>query len=117
LWTRSIRFVEITYYPSWNLPFLIPAKAYPTVNPQNAKFVTALGNVCSATERLPISALLSDELERCSSIAVASGGLTDVWRGQYNSASVALKAFRIYDAQKLKEAKEVRLRSAREVWS
>lgn len=79
--------------------------------------MTALGNVCSATERLPTSAVLSAGLEKRGNIAVASGGLTDVWRGQYNGTQVAVKAFRIYPAQNLKEAKEVRPYSRREVRS
>ena len=40
-------------------------------------------------------------------MAVASGGLTDVWRGDLDDTRVAIKAFRIYPAQSLKEAKEV----------
>ena len=47
-------------------------------------------------------------LEKRGTMAVASGGLTDIWRGQLNDARVAIKAFRIYPAQNLKEAKEVR---------
>ena len=73
--------------------------------------------MCSATVRLPTSAVLSAGLEKRGNIAVASGGLTDIWRGQYNSAQVAVKAFRIYPAQNLKEAKEVSLQSTREVRS
>jgi hypothetical protein len=40
-------------------------------------------------------------------MAVASGGLTDVWRGDLSDLRVAIKAFRIYPLQNLKEAKEV----------
>jgi hypothetical protein len=40
-------------------------------------------------------------------MAIASGGLTDVWRGDLGDLRVAIKAFRIYPVQKLKEAKEV----------
>jgi hypothetical protein len=36
-----------------------------------------------------------------------SGGLTDVWRGDLGDLRVAIKAFRIYPLQNLKEAKEV----------
>jgi len=61
--------------------------------------------------------VLSAGLEKRGNIAVASGGLTDVWRGQYNSTQVAIKAFRIYPAQNLKEAKEVRLQPVRNVRS
>jgi len=93
------------------------AKAYPTLDPQNAKFVTALGNVCSAIERLPASAVLSAGLEKRGSIVVASGGFTDIWRGKYHGAQVAIKAFRIYPAQNLKEAKQVSIQSPSKVYS
>ena len=46
---------------------------------------------------------------------MASGGLTDVWRGEYARRPVAIKAFRIYPAQNLKDAKEVRIQLAYEV--
>jgi len=82
-------------------------KAYPTIDSFNIKFVTALGDVCSATERLPTSAVVSTGLVKRGTFAVASGGFTDVWRGEYNGAQVAIEAFRIYPAQNLKEAKEV----------
>ena len=90
-------------------------KAYPTVDSHNAKFVTALGNVCGATDRLPTSAVLTAGLEKRGTIAVASGGFTDIWRGDLHGAPVAIKAFRIYPAQNLKDAKEVRIQSALEV--
>jgi hypothetical protein len=54
-------------------PSLISAKAYPTVGPQNAKFITVLGNVCSATVQLPTSAILSEGLEKL-------GERRGVWR-------------------------------------
>lgn len=38
---------------------------------------------------------------------VASGGLTDVWKGDLGDVRVAIKAFRIYPEQNLKDAKEV----------
>lgn len=97
------------------LPSVISAKAYTTIDPPDAKFVIALGDVCSATERLPTSALLSAGLEKRGNIAVASGGFTDVWRGEHYATQVAIKAFRIYPAQNLKEAKEVSIRPVSEV--
>ena len=74
-----------------------------------------MGDVCSATERLPTSALLSAGLEKRGNIAVASGGFTDVWRGEYYAIQVAIKALRIYAAQNLKEAKEVSIHPVPEV--
>ena len=85
------------------------SKAYPTLDSQNAKHITALGNLCSATLRLTTSAILSEGLEKRGNIAVASGGLTDIWKGGLGRTQVAIKAFRIYPAQNLKEAKEVRI--------
>ena len=69
----------------------------------------ALGDVCSAIQRLPTSAVLSTGLQKRDKIAVASGGFTDIWRGDLGDIRVAIKAFRIYPAQNLKEAKEVSL--------
>ena len=71
------------------------------------KYVMGLGNVCSGIQRLPTSAVLSTGLEKRGNIAVASGGFTDIWRGDLGDLRVAIKAFRIYPAQNLKEAKEV----------
>ena len=61
--------------------------------------------------------MLSAGLEKRGNIAVASGGLTDVWRGEYGGTPVAIKAFRIYPAQNLKEAKEVRIQPAWKIFS
>ena len=94
-------------FHSLGIYLLTSAKAYPTVDPRNARLVMALGDVCGATERLPASAMLSAGLERRGNIAVASGGFTDIWRGEYYAAPVAIKVFRIYPVQNLKEAKEV----------
>lgn len=95
------------------------AKAYPTVDPQIAKFVTTLGNVCSETERLPTSVILSEGLEKRGSGPVASGGLTDIWLGDFRGTQVAIKAFRINPTQSsiLKGAKEVSIQPALEVYS
>ena len=71
------------------------------------KSIKALGEVCSATDRLPTSTLLAAGLQKRGDIAVASGGFTDIWRGEHHGSLVAMKAFRIYTAQNLKEAKEV----------
>ena len=87
-------------------------KAYPTLDSQNVRYITALGNLCSSIVRLPASAILSEGLDKRGAIAVASGGLTDIWKGDLRAARVAIKAFRIYPAQNLKEAKEVSIQSA-----
>ena len=73
--------------------------------------------MCGTIERLPASAVLSAGLEKRGNIVVASGGFTDIWRGEYHGAQVAIKAFRIYPAQSLKEAKEVSIQLAPKVYS
>ena len=54
--------------------------------------------------------ILPNGLDRCGDIAVASGGFTDTWRGRYKTTTVALKAFRTYPSQDLKEVKKARAR-------
>ncbi|KAF9647758.1 kinase-like protein [Thelephora ganbajun] len=82
-------------------------QTYSTVNLQNTRFIAALGNLCSAIERLPTSAVLSTGLEKRSNIAVASGGFTDIWQGDTRDRSVAIRALRMYPASNLKEAKKI----------
>lgn len=91
--------------------FIIPAKVYPTVAFRDVKILVALGEVCRATERLPTSVALSAGLQKRGDIAVGSGGLADIWLGEYKERQVAIKSYRIYSAQSLKRAKEVRLHS------
>ena len=57
--------------------------------------------------------LLSAGLKKRGNLAVASGGFTDIWRGNLGERRVAIKAFREYPAQNLKEAKKVNIPSAR----
>ena len=75
---------------------------------QNTPLLRALGFICSITTHLPCSIILSDGLKKCGGIAVASGGFTDIWRGTHYTKIVAIKAFRTYPVQDLKEAKKVR---------
>ena len=100
---RSWLIILFQYLPS--------IKAYPTIDSQDTKAVTALGDVCSAIGQLPTSAVISAGLEKHSKIITASGGLADTWRGEYDATQVAIKAFRIYPAQNLKEAKGVSIQS------
>ena len=46
-------------------------------------------------------------LKKRGNIAVATGGFTDMWRGGLDGRRVAIKAFREYPAQNLREAKKV----------
>jgi hypothetical protein len=100
---------------SWNLPSVISTKAYPTVDLQNAKFITALGAVCSATLQLPTSATLSPEFEELGAAPTGSGGLADIWRREYRGRQVAIKAFRLYKHSE--KMKEVRIQSPLQVRS
>ena len=77
-------------------------------NTQNTTLLRALGSICSATIQLPHATILSDGLKICGDIAVASGGFTDTWRGSYRGKTVALKAFRTFPLQDLREAEKVR---------
>ena len=87
--------------------YMLFSKAYSTIDSKNASYITALGNLCSATVRLPASAILSEGLERRGIIAVASEGFTDMWSGDLGHARVVIKSFRTYSTLDLKEAKEV----------
>ena len=69
---------------------------YTAVDARNAKSLVLFGTLCSTTKRLPGSTVLSAGLTRCGNLAVASGGLADVWRGEYQGVSVAIKALRVY---------------------
>ena len=77
-------------------------------NTQSTTSLRALGIICSLTTQLPCSVVLFDGLKKSGSMAVASGGFTDVWRGTHNTKIVAIKAFRTYPVQDLREAKKVR---------
>lgn len=91
---------------SWTLPFTISIsiQAYPTVDSQNARLVTAFGNLCNAIERLPTSAVLFQGLKSRSKVIVAYGRSIETWKGEYRGAEVVIKAL---PAQELREAKEV----------
>ena len=78
---------------------------------QTTTFLRALGSICSATIQLPHTAILSDGLDIYGDIAMGSGGFTDTWRGLYQGKTVALKAFRTFPVQDLREAEKVRFTS------
>ena len=79
------------------------------VDARNAKFLALFGNLCSAVKKLPASAVLSTGLTKCGNIAIDSGGLTDIWRGDHQGARVAIKTFRTHSAQNFQEAIGVRI--------
>jgi len=51
--------------------------------------------------------VLSTGLEKRDNAPAVLGGFSDVWWGEYCGTQVAIKAFRIYPAQNLEEAKKV----------
>lgn len=55
----------------------------------------------------PTLDVLCTGLKKRGNIAVATGGFTDMWRGSLDGRRVAIKAFREYPAQNLREAKKV----------
>ena len=59
-----------------------------------------------------VSLALSTGLKKRGNLAVASGGFTDIWRGDLGERRVAIKVFREYPAQTLEEAKKVNIPSA-----
>ena len=73
--------------------------------------------VCSATEKLPPSAVLSVGLEKRNNCAAASGGMTNLWQGYYCGRQAAIKVIRTYPTQDLKEAKKVRIQLVWEIRS
>ena len=82
-------------------------QAAPTEYTRDAKPVVVLGEICSDTGLLPNSIGSLQGLKKLGEIAVASGGTTDTWRGVLDNKQVALKAFRIYTPQDLREAKKI----------
>ena len=83
---------------------------YETVDVRDRRFLVPFGNFCNATQQLPASILLSAELIKCDgALAIDSGGLTDVWKGEHQDIQVAIKAFRASSAENLEEAKQVRV--------
>lgn len=76
------------------------------LDPQNVNYLATLGVICSAIGRLPTSSVLSSGLQKPEDIAVASGGFSDIWRGDLNAVQVAMKAFRLH-ARGLEGAKKI----------
>ena len=92
----------------------VSIKAFLTANVQNAELLISFGKICSAANQLPASVVLSAGLTKHGDTPVASGGMTDVWRGEYQGTRVAIKAFRTYSPQNLQEAMEVRVECSRD---
>ena len=85
-------------------------KAFNSADPQNAQSLVRFGNLCSAIEQLPASVVLSTGLAKRGDKSVASGGLANTWRGEYQGVQVAIKELRAYTLRELEEAKKVRIR-------
>jgi hypothetical protein len=67
-----------------------------------------LGEICSSIGRIPTSVVILKELEKCGTIAFASGGFTDIWQAEHKRQQVAMKKFRMYSDENMTEAKKVR---------
>ena len=112
LWKNSIRYVFRIVGRSPPSSFhTVFVKVYLAVDAQDTKFLNLFGNFCSANRQLPASAVLSVGLVKHDDVPFASGGLTDVWRGDHMGAPVAMKAFGA--SQNLEEVEEVRIQCAR----
>ena len=46
-------------------------------------------------------------MEKVNDVPFASGGYSDVWRGLYKGEDVAIKAFRVYPADNIKQLTKV----------
>ena len=86
---------------------IVSAKAHYTSNSQNPEPITASRNTPSTMRRFPASVVLSTGLKKGHTIAAAPGRLTDLWEGDLHDNRVAIKAFRIYSQEHLKEAEKV----------
>lgn len=100
-----MRYFTRSFNPSSSLTLF--TKVYQNVDAQDKDFIAPFGIFCRATKQFPPPVSLSAELSKSDDIAVASAGLTDIWRGRLRGACVAIKAFRAYPAQNLEEAEEV----------
>lgn len=98
--------VRLSSVPSQRFPF---AQLYPTLNVQNALFLNALGEVCSASGVLPTSVVISTGLEKIGTAPLASGGLMDVWSGVHDGEKVVIKVFRVYPGKAMNEVEKVRI--------
>ena len=69
--------------------------------------MAALGDICSAVERLPSAAVLTPVLEKCDN----SRTFADIWQKTSQCGRISIRALRFHSAQNIKEAKEVRIQS------
>ena len=88
---------------------LISAKVHQTVDSRDASSVTVPSKTHSPIERLPPSPIITAGLQTRGDVPMASGGMGDIWQGEYRAKQVAIKAFRIYPTENLEDAKEVRI--------
>lgn len=86
---------------------VVSVKARHAVNSQNPKPIAASGDLLNTIGRLPASTMLSTGLKKGQNIPAAPGRLSDLWEGDLHDDRVAIKAFRLYSAEQLKEAEKV----------
>ena len=89
---------------------LIPAQVFEAPDMEiNLRILSVriLRRVCGSQIILPRSCILSD-ISKEDDLAVASGGLADVWIGCHNGNRVCVKTFRVCTAENLSRVKQVR---------
>ena len=84
-----------------------------TLDLRSIRRLELLGEVCCATGQLPTLISISSGLRKRGALAVAAGGLTDMWEGEHNRERVAAKTFRAYPIASMAEAKKVQLKCAK----
>jgi hypothetical protein len=93
------------------IPHLIPAQALESPNVEldlRRKSVHILRRVCSSEKILPRSCILSDNIVKEGSTALAFRWPADVWNGHHNGKLLCIKAFHACTAENLPKIKQVR---------
>lgn len=83
-------------------------KAFPILNPENIRYLTVLGDICALINRVPAFVAITTGLETFEVIPDTSGGLMEVWHGEYGRMRVAVKVFRTYPDGPMRDATKVR---------
>ena len=72
------------------------------------KLHRVLRKICAEAGILPESYYLATEqIKRVDDVPFASGGYSDVWRGLYKREGVAIKAFRVYPTDNIRNLTQV----------
>lgn len=77
------------------------------LDPSKRRYERTLRRLCSRAGVLPSSFyILQEEIVKTSPQAVAGGGFSDVYEGEYKGQKVALKVLRMYDKENLKKTQK-----------